>query len=250
MSTGTSWRLKPTPLEPITIVMELAATLRRRLACERGFTLIEALVASLVMVILLIAIAKVGDAGQATATRDGELALAVSESQPGLDRMVRELRQAVAVNATASATGRCAARANCVDFNVMGRTPTDASGKPIAGASRSLYRIRYECAATGGATVASCRRYLSPDVTVPATAQGSPVVERVLNWNPASSTPIFRYRTKTGAELAATDPLTAAKTVDVAIQVPAKGTRKTGLAYNIVLQDGAHLKNLDLETTP
>jgi Tfp pilus assembly protein PilV len=234
----------------MTVSMELAAILRRRLACERGFTLIEALVSSLVMIILLIAIAKVGDAGQATATRDGELSLAVSESQPGLDRMVRELRQAGAVNPTGAGTGRCASRANCVDFNVMGRTPTDAAGKPIAGQPRPVYRVRYDCAATGGATSTSCRRYVSTDVAVPATAPGSPVVARVLNGDSASSTPIFRYRTKTGVELAAADPLTAARKIDVSIQVPAKGARKTGLAYNIVLQDGARLNNLDLETAP
>jgi len=224
---------------PIKTVMGVATSLRRRLACERGFTLIELLVVSLVMVVILIAIANVGDAGQVVAARDGELALAVSESQPGLDRMVRELRQAVAINPTGTGTGQCGSRANCVDFNMIGRLP-----------ARSPYRVRYACLPASGSVTTSCVRYVSSNVTVAATAQDARLVERVLNADPASATPVFRYRKKDGSELAATDPLTAARTIDVSIQVPAKGGRKTGFAHNIVLQDGAHLKNIDVESAP
>ena len=240
--------LKPVPARPINVMMGLFAALRRRLACEAGFTLVELMVSSLVLVVLLIAIANVSDAGQVVATRDGELALAVSESQPGFDRMVRELRQAVALNPSGVGGGSCSSRTNCIDFNVMQRTPTDASGKPIAGSARSLYRIRYAC--LPGTVIATCRRYVSSDVIVPATTPGSPVVDRVLNGATTSATPIFRYRTKAGTELAGTDSLTLARTVDVSVQVPAKGGRKTGFVHNIVLHDGAHLKNIDLETAP
>ena len=233
------------------LAMGFVASLRRRLACERGFTLVEMLVVSMILVIILIAVSNVGDVGRTVAVRDTGLALAVSESQPGLDRMVRELRQAVAINPLAATptSGRCSTSNNCVDFNVMGRTPMDASGRPIAGSVRPVYRIRYDCPAPGSGSTTGCTRYFSSNVSVPATAAspGSPVVARVMNWPTGSTTPIFRYRTTSGVE---TTNLTAARTIDVSMQVPAKGTRKTGFSHNIVLHDGADLKNIDLQTSP
>ena len=65
---------------------------------ERGFTLVELLVAMTVLVILMLATFKVLDDSSAMATRDNERASAIREAQVGLDTMIRELRHARLVN--------------------------------------------------------------------------------------------------------------------------------------------------------
>lgn len=225
--------------EPRTNSARIRSTLVGHARSERGFLLVEQLVVIGMMVVVLMAIATAADTGRVVSSRDTELALAVSESQPGLDRMVRELRQAVAINPTGTGTGQCVARANCVDFNIIGPPPT-----------RSPYRVRLACLPLAGSATTSCVRYVSASFSIAATAQSALLVERVLNFDPAAATPVFRYRKKDGSELAAGESLALARTVDVSIQVPAKGNRKTGFAHNIVLHDGAQLKNIDIEAAP
>ena len=225
--------------EPLPNSARIRSTLAGHARSERGFSLVESLVVMVLMVVVLMAITTAADTGQVVASRDTELALAVSESQPGLDRMVRELRQAVAINPTGAGAGQCVARANCVDFNMIGPPPT-----------RSPYRVRLACLPQGGVATTSCVRYVSSSFSIAPTVQTDTLVERVLNSDPAAVTPIFRYRKKDRSELAAADSLALARTMDVSIQVPSKGDRKTGFQHSIVLHDGAQLKNIDVESAP
>ncbi len=65
---------------------------------ERGFSLIELLVAMTVLAAVMVATLGVLDSSSRMARSDTERASAIQEAQVGLDRMVRELRHTRAVN--------------------------------------------------------------------------------------------------------------------------------------------------------
>ena len=129
---------------------------------ERGFTSIELLVAAAVGIVVLGAILSLFETTARIAPKDVERGHAIREAQVGLHRMVRELRQAYAVNATTP---------TFIDVNVT-----------IGGQDR---RVSYECERPR-----CLRREGNPGSDL-ATAPTEVVVDRLLNGSAAD--PVFTY---------------------------------------------------------
>jgi hypothetical protein len=151
------------------------------------------------------------DSGSKDAPREEDRADAVKTAQVQLDRMTRELRQAVRVNASSY---------NYVDFNVL------SGGQTV--------RVMYDCRATGAdPRYRGCTRSQGAQ----GGALGSPmvVVERLLNGTDDQAGRVFD----------ADDPLQP-RFVEVRIVVPASAGHAGGYKQQIVLDDGVYLRNLNL----
>ena len=174
---------------------------------------------SSLLVIVLGAILALGETTQRIAPRDTERAHVIREAQVGLHAMTRQLRQAadmevppheVATAATIDATLRDGVR---YSFECDEPHPTQA------GYNRC---VRFPVDATG----------------VKQTNQGTVLIDRILN-GPAgtgATNPIFQYQTNVAGIVTY---------VHVEIHVPAKGDRPEGHDYDVVLEDGVYMRNLD-----
>jgi hypothetical protein len=125
---------------------------------QAGLVLIELMVALAALTAVLSATLLTLELAEKIAPRDQERANAVHEAQVGLDAMVRELRQASAVNGTTP---------NYMDVNVT------RGGQSV--------RVRYDCN-----NPRCVREQLAPDGAV---ASERVVVERLLNGTPTD--PVF-----------------------------------------------------------
>jgi len=94
----------------------------RRLADEAGMTLVELLVVAVLLTVVLGATLSPFEFAQRQTPKNVEYAAAISEASTGLQRMIREIRQAYRINSTSS---------NSVDFNAV--------------INSSDHNIRYEC---------------------------------------------------------------------------------------------------------
>lgn len=196
--------------------MKYACGARRRLSsicrrgrCEQsGFTIIEVLVVATTLSFVLIALLSLSETTQKLAPKDQERAHVLRESQVGLHRMTRELRQAYDMTSWGAYTMDVNVKANGVDKRVVYKCdephPTDTA----------FYRcVRYEILGNGSAT---------PKETV---------IDRV------AKTTVFTYPTlKNGKPLYVT----------AKVEVPSKGDRPDGFKYRDVLDDGFYLRNRDL----
>ena len=183
----------------------------RRLRREqRGFSLMQLMLAVGLLSVILIAILSLTDTTAKLAPRDQERAAVLDETKAGLHRMTRELRQAHTIEISSA-------------FDIQVRVGPQGAEK----------QIRYECDQIHPTNVA-WRRCVRFDVTAGNAQQL--VLDRVLNIPPAgSSTPVFTYTTHPGGE----------RSVEVRIETPAAGDRKDGQhPHRVVLQDGFYLRNV------
>jgi len=204
-----------------------ASAIKRSLADERGLTLVELLVTILLLGMVLTAVLAVLDTSARVAPRDAERANAIGEAQAGLDRMVRELRQA---------------------YRIVGWTPSSVQFRvnvlrDSAGTATPEYAnltVEYAC---GGDPGRCLRREAPAGQPLPAT--GTVAIDRVLNGgsqSPARS--VFDFdQTPDRSEGAATGALPTY--VTVRIEVPASGERGAGgHQHTVVLDDGFHVRNV------
>lgn len=166
---------------------------------------------ALALVLLGATLAMVTSSQQAEA-RDSEWALTLQEDRAGLSRMVRDIRQATAVEEA-----------------------TAGSVKVLATIGAKSWTIKYECGVTQtGTSYTTCVR-LAAEVGKALPSTGPVVVKDVTN-----GSAVFSY-----------SPSTAAPTVVTAkIELPARGTLKqsgnSGYSHKVVLEDGAFIRNLYL----
>ncbi len=183
---------------------------------QSGYSLPELLTVMAVLPIVLSAVLLFTEKAQLSANNDTERSHTIRETQVGLDRMTRELRQA---------------------HTLVG---------PLSGYRVEFYvgalntRVVHDCneADPADAALKRCVRYeIAADGTETAR---KPLIGRVVNQaSGAASTPVFTYTPTPG------DPTTA-KHVQVKVEVNARGARKEGYRYRVVLDDGVHLRNRDL----
>ncbi|WP_026909968.1 PulJ/GspJ family protein [Patulibacter minatonensis] len=181
---------------------------------DAGHTLVEVLVVSAVLAGVVVAILNVLDTAARTVPRDVEWTHAVAESRTGLHRMVRELRQASVING---------ATPNRIDFETT-----------IDGVTR---RVMYACdvAGTSGDLRRCVRLEAAAGAVLPGLSTGETVVDRLRNGTAAD--PSFAF----------TPDAIAPRYVTARLLVPSTGMRRDdGRGHDVVLEDGAELRNQDL----
>lgn len=174
---------------------------------EDGFTLIELLITASILSVVLLAILALLDVSARIAPQDQERAHAIQESQAGLYRMTRELRQAHAV---------VGGDADTITVRVLPRTGT------------AEITVTWDCG-TPHPTESSMRRCTR---TV-GSGTAEVVIDRVIN----GTRPVFEYDA----------PPTTSRYVRASVIVPARGDRKAenGHRHEIVLADGVYMRNRD-----
>lgn len=193
------------------MVARLMAWLRCALADARGFTLIETLLASVMLIVVVGAILTAAESGQRVVAKDEALAVSLADSQVALDRMTRELRQTVSFNSKT---------ATSIDANVRVRGTTTAGVAAV--------RVVYDCgvAVSGEPGIERCVRvqYTSGGVAGPQV----PIVPRVrtadFTYEPNSTSPTY---------------------VRMTLKVPSRDGRSKGYDHDISLDDGFYMRNFD-----
>jgi len=184
--------------------------LRRRLERlrreERGITLIELLITAVILNVVLFAILGLLDMSARAVPKDLARAAAIQESQAGLYRMTRELRQAHQIVGASTHT---------LTVNVF-----------VGGAAA---QVTYDCTAPHptDSSYRRCTRKVG-------TAAPELVIDRVVN---GSSRPVFEYDSLTQTEI---------RYVRASVIVPGRGEerREGGYQHEIVLADGLFMRNL------
>ncbi|HEV2874327.1 MAG TPA: hypothetical protein VGW14_04200 [Thermoleophilaceae bacterium] len=182
---------------------------------EAGYALTELLLVSTLLVIVLGAVLMLGEASQRIAPKETERAIVIRDSQVGMHRMTRELRESHNVVSPAAGTS-----ASIFDAWV-----------PTTGGER---RVSYECNVAHPTDTAytQCVRY---DVAANGTkSNGQVIVDRVLNGAAGSTLPVF---------VRGSAPTT--DYVKTTVEVASRGDRKTGYSTKILLEDGFYMRNLD-----
>jgi type II secretory pathway pseudopilin PulG len=182
----------------------------RRLLEDAGFTLVELLVASVAAIVVFSATLVLLHSSQQVQARDSEWALVMQEDRAGLARMVRDMRQATKVEE---------AKPGKIVF--------------LATIGGKSWKISYECGvAQSGTTFTECLR-LAAEAGNALPGTGPATARDVLN-----GSAVFSYSPSTA------EP----KLVTAKIELPAKGTLKqagsSGYNHNVVLEDGAFMRNL------
>jgi hypothetical protein len=189
----------------------LLTTLARARGEERGFALPELLITLVSFMFVLGGILGLLDSASQQAPKDGERALAIRESQAGLHRMTRELRQA---------------------YNVLGAGPRSMYVL-IGRSSPPDIHVRYDCDVPSPINPAyrRCVRWQAPvGQELRTDLPGEVVIDRSLSqvsftYSPGPLNPTY---------------------VKVHIEVPQKGDRAGGYQSKFVLDDGFYLRNTDV----
>jgi Tfp pilus assembly protein PilX len=192
------------------MVRRLLSRLRRD---DRGFTLVELMVVSVMLIVILGAIAGLATTAERMAPTDNEGSLQLREAQTGLDGMVRELRAAHAVTAVSDYV---------IEADVVQRRTGAAS------------RVRYDCS-LAHPTLAGARRCVR-QVLVGGVASGAQpvVVDRIVNQTVPKA--VFTPTVRDGR----------VSYVSVAVIVPGGGERTGGPSFRTTLEDGLYLRNVDV----
>ena len=207
--------------------------LRRRAAKlardERGFTIPELLVATMLMVIVMALLMQPIITAPKIANRDLNRAWSIQDVQNGLYQMTRDLRQAQLIYA---------AGANSLDFKLTAEGVT----------TRVLYKCDFQ---PGGQTYRQCVRASSTTLTAPpSTTNAKDVVNRLLNNTTSDpNDPVFATKNATtGLCDFAVPPTTTSTYVCAHLVVPSNanvaGSYRQGYQYLISLDDGAYIRNL------
>ena len=183
---------------------------RLRMRGEDGFTLVELLVGMAMSLVIGAGALALLDIAEPLSDRELQREVAVAEGRSGLERMIRDLRNADLVNATS---------ATLIDVNT--RTPSGPQ------------RVVYQCnSAFQVVTYRQCVRYAGP--VGGSVSNGIVVIERLINGT--TSQPVFTY----------VPDRIRPRVARIQIVLPASGGPAPGYMHRIVLRDAAFLRNLDL----
>ena len=184
--------------------------IHRRLRDEDGFTLIELLTAMAISLVVGAGALTLLQIAEPLSDRELQRQVAVGEARGGLERMIRDVRNADLVNATSA-------------------TLVDVNTRTIAGRRRVVYQCN---SAFQVVQYRQCTRYEGP-VDGEVTG-GKVVVERLINGT--TSQPVFTY---------VPNRITP-RVIRMQIVVPASGGPAPGYEHRIVLRDAVFMRNLDL----
>ena len=194
--------------------MHVIARLRQLRRDERGFSLIEVLVASLILMFMLGAILMVLDETSKQAPRDQERAEVIQETQIGVNRMTRELRHAYKVETQGQ-------------WSITVRLP-------VAGSTTGR-QITYDCSVPDPDRP-EYRRCMRTE----GGGGARPVVTRVLLRTPpggGSPPPVFEYSQNAAGRV---------DYVEVTVATAAQGDLRKGFNHAVTLKDGFFLRNVDI----
>lgn len=239
---------------------------------ESGWTLVEVLIVTALMVVVLGAVLAISDKTQQTAASDSERGSTVGDAQSGIARIASDLRNACVLfgaggtgspgyycrqNFTAApGTSACTRSSDCIDAIVDTRTSVT---RPSGAATRGLLRVRIDCGTTdpASATQTQCSRYAVACTTSSCpspTALTGVLVRSVTNFG-ATGVPVnvFVWCTpdtitlNAGAASCSGTPATAGA-VQISLTVARKGhtpPASPGSGGSFLLQDGVELKNIN-----
>jgi type II secretory pathway pseudopilin PulG len=178
---------------------------------ESGFTVVELLVATGLMLIVVGAILALLESSNSIAGRDQERTHAIGDVQNGVQSMTKELRQA---------------------FSIVSSSPFVIEVHVLRGGAD--HDVTYDCTGTSsaGPPLGQCVRY---ENTGSGQTAASTVVDRLINKPGSGRPPVFTYTTNGSGH-------TTYATVHV--EVPAKGERAEGYAHSVVVDDGFYMRNL------
>lgn len=183
---------------------------RSRARADAGFTIVELLVSMALALMLGFSGLMLLEAAVPHTDRELQREVAVGEARGGLERMIRDIRNADSVNATS---------ATMIDVN----TPTPSGPR----------RVVYQCnAAFQAVAFRQCTRYTGTVGGI--VGDGTVVVERLINGT--TSQPVFTY---------VPDKIRP-RVVQAHIVVPASGGPAPGYSHRVVLRDAAYMRNIDL----
>jgi prepilin-type N-terminal cleavage/methylation domain-containing protein len=201
--------------------------LRRRLASESGFTLIEVLVVAAILPLVLVATLGPFEFAQKQTPKNVEYTTAISSASTGLQRMMREIRQAYRIDGTTP---------NSIDFNAV----INSSDLEILYSCNVAYPTN--TGNTHAAEYRRCKRVsATTGTTLPSISAGVVVIDRLLDGT--SANPVFTFKNSSGNS----DP-THPTYVEARIRVPARGELNSGLNHAIELDNGTALPNLALDS--
>ena len=190
----------------------MRARVNARLRRQEGVTLIELLVATGIFLILLGAVLALLSASNKVAAQDQERTHAIRDTQVGVYRMTRELRQA---------------------YSIVQNTPHKMEVHVwVAGADHD---VTYDCTGTSsaGPPLGQCVRF---ETTASGQTPPTTVVDRLVNAPSSGRPPVFTY------DVNGSGQTTYAR---VHVETPAKGERQDGYGYRVVFDDGFFMRNLD-----
>ena len=171
--------------------------MRQRLSDESGFTLVELLIASLIMLVVVGATLNALDTATATSTRNQKLVDTVDRSRNAMETVAKKLRNATAYQTSASATSSSLLRAGATDiaFKVVDPLASGTSSNTY-----SVQTIRY-CLDTATGRLWLQRR---ADAVLPAASCPDPAwtTRNVVATDIANGTrPVFTYDSATLADI-------------------------------------------------
>ena len=207
----------------------VAYAIVRRIRDERGLTLVEMLVTVLVMGLVMTAILGMLDTSARIVPKDTERAVAIGEAQSGLNRIVRELRQAYRILGSTSSS---------VQMRVNVLREDDATSGP----EYANLTVEYSCGGDPGRCV---RREAPAGAGLPAT--GTVVIDRVLNGGVAipPARAVFDFDQSPDRSVGVTAASVRPTYVTVRVEVPAAGERGAGgYGNSVVLEDGLYVRNV------
>ena len=212
---------------------------------ERGFTLVELLVAIILMTIVLGAVLTVFDtfnAKQATTARRND---AQESARRSVDQLSRELRNAISAVAAGAPVGEAVERATPYDLVFVSISPAGVSGTNTAGRQR----VRYCLDATdpaNGRLIRQVDRTSSTLPVLPAASTGCPVggwtqtqvlAQNVTNRRGGADRPVFSYRFGTTGSTALNDLVAISPHVFVDVTSQANTPPETDLRSAVVLRN-------------
>jgi type II secretory pathway pseudopilin PulG len=220
---------------------------RRRVAAlrdEAGYTLIELLIAMSMFMVVLAAVMALWDTASNAGYNEGERNTALAEETTGLDRMVRDLRQAYHINGPAAGQ-----KSDWID--ILERTTLGA-------AAQHDYRVIYDCSKTDPSNSAfhACYRYQSlwgPGMTLtagvpPAAGVTSTiVVPRLLNGMACSgavSTDCI-FTNLTNPQGSTYGPTYATLTIRTASRGERQPFKSSNYNHDVVLSESVYMRQLD-----
>jgi type II secretory pathway pseudopilin PulG len=129
---------------------------------ESGFTLVELLVSSVLLIVMLFAVLLFSETGQRSQRTTAERTISLRAQQVGLERMTREIRQAQTVLPL-----------------TLSKIEMDTYVRP-GGGPAELRRVKYDCSSPAQPAT-RCQRYEGPAGVANPTGGASTVVEGVAN---------------------------------------------------------------------
>lgn len=198
----------------------------RRLREQRGFTLVETLVASTLSLVVVGSAMSALDIAQHTQSRDTEWALVIQEGRTGLARMMREIRQAYSIRSTSETSLDFYATFNGVDYEIEYACNVKEPDHPSY----------YECVRVSAE--------VGKTLPTPSSSTGQAIIKYVLNGTEADEKdPIFKEFSPNEI---------APDLVTIKLVLPSAGTLKLAgaktLQHQVILTNNAYIRDMNLGT--